>query len=264
MTAKTLMWMDLRTTFSGPDLCASLPLEYQTRRLRNVPHLLTAMQSSHVWAICFEYDILDARGLAALHEVQDRYLPPPILMLMERQARAIAKSAFRRYVWDYLVKPVSVPRLCSCLTRIERGEKPTEGDVSAQPCSASAAEGLFARSSLAPAASYVTQNYPEKLCQATAAKLCDLSPFQFSRAFKKTHGLTFRDYVVHVRIDQAAELLRQQRASVTEATFVVGFNDLSHFARMFRKRIGVSPSHYRTDHEPAQMQLFLPQETRRR
>ena len=264
MTAKTLLWMDLRTTFSGPDLFASLPHEYTTRRLRNVPDLLVALQSSHVWAICFEYDILDARGLAALQEVRDRYLPLPILMLMERQARAIAKSAFRRYVWDYLVKPVSVPHLCNCLTQIERGETPAVGNVFTQPSTVLAAEGLFARSSLAPAVSYVTQNYPEKLCQATAAKLCDLSPFQFSRAFKKAHGMTFRDYVVRVRIDQAAELLRQQRASVTEAAFVVGFNDLSHFARMFRRRIGVSPSHYRTDREPAQMQLFVPQETRRR
>ena len=46
----------------------------------------------------------------------------------------------------------------------------------------------------------------------------------------------FRDFVVRVRIQRAAELMRQPNVSVTEAAFGVGFNDLSYFARMFRRQ----------------------------
>ena len=222
------------------------------------------MQDWHPWAICIEYDILDARGLAAVLEVKDRYSPLPIVMLIERQARALAQSAFRRYVWDCLVKPVSVRHLCGCLTRIERGEKPDNEAGRSGFFAAIPAEPAGATGSLAPAVSYVTSNYSEKLCQATAAGLCDLSPFQFSRVFKKAHGVTFRDFVVRIRIARAAELLKQSRVTVTEAAFVVGFNDLSYFARMFRRQLGVSPSHYRSENEAGQMLLFPGPETPRR
>jgi AraC-like DNA-binding protein len=90
----------------------------------------------------------------------------------------------------------------------------------------------------------------------TAAKLCDLSPFQFSRHIKKDNGFTFRDFVVRVRIQRAAELMRQSKISVTDAAFGVGFNDLSYFARMFRRQLGVSPSHYRSNFAPEQLLLF--------
>jgi AraC-like DNA-binding protein len=104
----------------------------------------------------------------------------------------------------------------------------------------------------------VEKNYAEKLRMPEAARLCELSPFQFSRNFKKENGFTFRDFVVRVRIQRAAELIRQSKVSVTEAAFGVGFNDLSYFARMFRRQIGVCPSHYRTKHDPEQMLLFSP------
>lgn len=263
MTAKTLLWMDFRTTYSGPDLCASLPSPYKARRLRTVPDLLQAMQDWRPWAACFEYDVLDARGLEILLEVKDRHLPLPVVMLVERPTTTLAKSAFRRYVSDCLIKPVTVRRLCSCLTKIERSEKPAEELLPATTSAATIPEKSDAEGPLAAALSYVTTNYSEKLCQATAAKLCELSPFQFSRVFKKAHGVTFRDFVIRVRIARAAELLKQSRVSVTEAAFVVGFNDLSYFARMFRRQLGVSPSHYRSEIEPAQMFLFPQQNGRR-
>ena len=109
---------------------------------------------------------------------------------------------------------------------------------------------------LTPAVSYVATNYSEKLCQATAAKLCNLSPFQFSRNFKKEHGLTFRNFVVRMRIERAAELMARSKVSVTYAAFMVGFNDLSYFARMFRKQLGVTPSSYRLANERGQMPSF--------
>jgi AraC-like DNA-binding protein len=100
---------------------------------------------------------------------------------------------------------------------------------------------------------------------STVAKLCDLSRCQFSRNFKKEQGRTFRDFVVQTRIQRAAELMRQPNAiSVTEAAFGVGFNDLSYFSRMFRRQLGVTPSHYRrAEVEPSQLPLFDLRETKK-
>lgn len=266
MAARPILWVDLRTTLSEPDLCSSLPKAFNSQRLRHLPDLLRAVQNWCPWAVCFEYDVPDARGLAALTEVKDRHSSLPILMLTEQHAKTMANWAFRRCVWDYLVKPVSVRHLCNCLTSIDKAVPPPERP--AMPVASAAIPFLsgrpYAVGTLAPAVSYVASNYPEKLRLATAANLCDLSPFQFSRNFKKEHGFTFRDFVVRVRIQRAAELMKHSAVSVTEAAFVVGFNDLSYFARMFRRQLGVSPSHYRTESEPCQLPLFPPDESRRR
>lgn len=266
MAARPILWVDLRTTLSEPDLCSSLPKAFIAQRLRHLPDLLRAVQNWRPWAVCFEYDVPDARGLAALAEVKDHHASLPIVMLTDRHAKTMANWAFRRCVWDYLVKPVSVRHLCNCLTNIEKAVPPPER--SAMPPAAAAIPVLPGNpnvvGTLAPAVSYVAANYPEKLRLATAAKLCDLSPFQFSRNFKKEHGFTFRDFVVRVRIQRAAELMTQSTVSVTEAAFEVGFNDLSYFARMFRRQLGVSPSHYRTDNEPSQLLLFPPEQLRQR
>jgi len=234
--------------------------------LRHLPDLLQAVRDWRPWAACFEYDVPDARGLAALSEVKNYHSSLPIVMLTEQTATTLATWAFRRCVWEYLVKPVSVRHLCSCLTSIDKSVPPAAHPASSTPAANSSIDLLAGNSpsTLAPAVSYVTTNYPEKLRLATAAGLCDLSPFQFSRNFKKELGFTFRDFVVRVRIERAAELMKHSAASVTEAAFVVGFNDLSYFARMFRRQIGVSPSHYRSESEPSQLPLFPPEGTKKR
>jgi len=266
MAAQTILWVDLRTTLSEPDLCSSLPKAYGAQRLRHLPDLLRAVQNWRPWAVCFEYDVPDARGLAALVEVKNHHSSLPIVMLTEKHAKTLSNWAFRRCVWDYLVKPVSVRHLCNCLTSIDKAVPPAERPANRMPSANTAIDFLAVKGggTLAPAVSYVATNYPEKLRLATAARLCDLSPFQFSRNFKKEQGFTFRDFVVRVRIQRAAELMKYSSASVTEAAFVVGFNDLSYFARMFRRQLGVSPSRYRSESEPSQLLLFPPEEPRKR
>lgn len=263
MAARTILWVDLRTNPVEPDLCSSLPRAYGAQRLRHLPDLLRAVGYWNPWAVCFEYDIPDAPGLAALSEIKNHNSLLPIIMLTEKPAKPMFNWAFRRCVWDYLVKPVSVRHLCSCLTSINKAGPPMErpaGRIS--PIGAATASATIpilrqvAGGTLVPAVSYVAENHSEKLRLATAARLCDLSPFQFSRNFKNEHGVTFRDFVVRVRIQHAAELMKYSSASVTEAAFVVGFNDLSYFARMFRRQLGVSPSHYRRESEPTQLLLF--------
>lgn len=259
MTPRILLWLDLRTSVSEPDLCSSLPMPYCAQRLSRLTDLLSAVRNWCPWAICFECGFPDVRSLAVLSAVRERHAPVPVIMLTERLTKNLAGSVFRRYVWHHLVKPVSVERLCECLKRIERSEKAGQG--SGPPPSVPIIEqSRRPRTTLAPAVSYVATNYTGKLCQATAASLCHLSPFQFSRSFKKEHGVTFRDFVIKTRISRAAELMKQSRVSVTEAAFVVGFNDLSYFARMFRRQLGVSPSHYRSDAESGQLPLFPPDE----
>jgi two-component system, response regulator YesN len=273
VAARSILWADLRSSSGPSDLCGSLPKCYGAQRVTTIADVFDAIQKWLPWAVCFEYDHPDAPRLEALTETRRRYRSLPVVMVTERHSEALAAWALGCCVWDYLVKPLSVRRLCSCLTNLDRAVPPPSahrpaGAMPPVSSSITAVSGTARRhpnaSNLAPALSYVEANYSAKLRMGTAARLCELSPFQFSRNFKKENGVTFRDFVVRVRIQRAAELIRQSKISVTEAAFGVGFNDLSYFARMFRRQLGVCPSHYRSQRDGEQMLLFPPSDRLRR
>lgn len=259
MAARNVLWVDLRTCPLEPDLCSSLPKTYRSQRVNRISDILPAIRNWLPWAICFEYDTPEPRGLEALMDIKQRHSSLPIVMLTERHTGSLASWALRCCVWDYLVKPLSVRSLCNCLVAIDRRlsrSQPMSFPAKIPPAPQGLLQKPPAIGTLAPAVSYVEANYQEKIRLATAARLCRLSPFQFSRNFKRENGVTFRDFVVKLRVQRAAELIKDTHASVTEAAFVVGFNDLSYFARMFRKQFGVTPSHFRTESEPCQLPLF--------
>jgi len=266
MPAQTILWVDLRKSSSTPDLCGSLPASYCTQRLRDIRTLHQELEHSRPWAVCFEYDVPDIRGLAALVEVRMRHAALPVILLTEKLGKRIQSLVFRHCVWDHLVKPVPLRRLCDCLRSI--GKAPAPDDVAVTPAGATCTVVSDNRGNppaVAPALSYIASNYAEKLELSTAAKLCDLSRFQFSRTFKKEQGLTYRDFVIQTRIQRAAELMKRPTLSVTEAAFMAGFNDLSYFSRVFRRQLGVSPSQFRRrESEPTQLPLFPPDGLRHR
>jgi len=75
------------------------------------------------------------------------------------------------------------------------------------------------------------------------ARAAGTSRFHLSRVFKAATGKSPYQYLLHVRLDDAARSLRRGRR-VTDAALSAGFADLSRFARMFRARFGVAPSAY--------------------
>ena len=57
--------------------------------------------------------------------------------------------------------------------------------------------------------------------------------------------MTFQEYVVRRRMQEAMRLLKHPSAAVTDVCFAVGYTDLSYFTRTFRRYIGTSPSVYK-------------------
>ena len=72
-----------------------------------------------------------------------------------------------------------------------------------------------------------------------------LSSFHFLRVFNKVLGVTPHQYLVRARLRGAARLLADDRRSITDIAFDVGFGDLSNFVRSFHRAAGVSPRGFR-------------------
>jgi AraC family transcriptional regulator len=75
-----------------------------------------------------------------------------------------------------------------------------------------------------------------------------MSPYYFCRLFKRTTHLSPHQFVIRERIQQARQLLEEHRLSMVEIASNLGFSDQSHFARVFRSRLGITPKQYSRQH----------------
>lgn len=93
-------------------------------------------------------------------------------------------------------------------------------------------------------AAYVDSELAGPLSLDRLAAVAGLSPYHFARAFKGATGLTPHEFVTCRRMDRARRLLRSE--PVETAAGAVGFGNLSHFRRVFRRHTGLPPSAYRS------------------
>jgi AraC-like DNA-binding protein len=88
---------------------------------------------------------------------------------------------------------------------------------------------------------YLNTNYAEKIAVPQAAAMVGMSQSTFNRFFKQAAGMTFVDYLTHLRVTKARQLLRDQSLSIAEISNLVGFTDQSYFDKRFKEHFGKSP-----------------------
>jgi len=89
---------------------------------------------------------------------------------------------------------------------------------------------------------YIDKNFTQKISIEEISQIARLSPYYFCRLFKETTGKSFVDYTNSLRIEKAAELLKNSTLNITETALSCGFDDINYFSKLFRKYKGVSPS----------------------
>lgn len=92
---------------------------------------------------------------------------------------------------------------------------------------------------------YIAENADKPLPLAMLAKRVALSPFYFTRVFKKETGFTPHEYIIRVRVDLARFMLKTTDASIKEIAFRCGFGSECSFCTTFKKEVGVTPTLYR-------------------
>ena len=98
---------------------------------------------------------------------------------------------------------------------------------------------------IAKVCEYIEENIEEPIRLGDVAQLVSMSESAFSHFFKKKTNCTFIDYVTNLRIARACQLLSETTHTVAEICYTCGFNNLSNFIRIFKKKKGSTPQEYR-------------------
>lgn len=85
----------------------------------------------------------------------------------------------------------------------------------------------------------------EQLDLDTLAESVSLSKFHFIKKYKDLTGTTPINHFIHLKIEKACYLLDATTKPISEISFAVGYEDAYYFSRIFKKVMGISPSHYR-------------------
>jgi AraC-like DNA-binding protein len=94
---------------------------------------------------------------------------------------------------------------------------------------------------------HVRKNFQRPIPLEEIAAEVSMTIPAFCRYFKKLSGKTFTRFVNEFRIVHACKLLSEMPSSITDICFESGFNNFSHFNRLFKKITGKSPSDYRRE-----------------
>ena len=88
---------------------------------------------------------------------------------------------------------------------------------------------------------YIDHHFREPLSLKDLAEQVHLAPNYLSELFQRTTGMPFGVYLQDVRLRFALSILQSSSVSITEACYISGFSNLSHFTRAFKKKFGDSP-----------------------
>ena len=92
---------------------------------------------------------------------------------------------------------------------------------------------------------FIEQNYAEDISTAFLARLSHLSEGYFCHIFRETTGKSAKEYIAHLRIEKAIDLIKTTDMTILEIAMQCGFSDANYFARIFKKYKGFTPTSLR-------------------
>ncbi len=98
---------------------------------------------------------------------------------------------------------------------------------------------------ISSAIDYMENHFTENITIAKLSKISKMPETTFRRIFKKITGSSPIDYLIHIRIEKAAEIMRKKpELHVIDVCMSSGFDNCGYFARKFKNIIGITPIQY--------------------
>jgi two-component system, response regulator YesN len=217
---------------------------YEVRSATTGADALAKLCREPVDLVVLDHRLPDLTGLEVLSKVRSIRSNVPVVMLTGCGSEWICAAAFRLGCADYLPKPVSAVDLVASVQRILSPSL----ESSEFPCGGPILRDLSVPMSIPiqKAMGLIQQRYWDQISLSALARQVGMSKYRLSHRFREVLGVTFRAYLRRVRLERAKMLLTANHVSITEVAQDVGFGDLPHFDKAFKRYTGFTPSAYRS------------------
>jgi AraC-like DNA-binding protein len=95
---------------------------------------------------------------------------------------------------------------------------------------------------------HLNQNFHKNVTLDEVSKLVNMTPASFSRFFKQRTGISFIDSLLELRLGHSSRQLIDTTHSIAEIAYNCGFNNISNFNRLFKKKKGCTPKEFRENY----------------
>lgn len=252
-----LVWVEQLTVEGEADVPEFLVDNFHVRHCAAIEGLDAKVAESGIAAVFFEFDYPDRRRLAHFKEFKSKNPSIPVVMITLQHSESLAVWAYRNGALDYLIKPVDETELKNCVDRItriadlQRSQRNREAKQMNAPIPSDVPHNpRSTKDRLSPAIYYVQQHYSQKIYSDAMARLCDMSPANFSRMFRKTYDVTFQEFLLRYRVQQACRQFQGACGNIADVAYNVGFSDPSYFTRVFKRYVGMAPSEFSAANDP--------------
>jgi len=190
------------------------------RTARNIPEDLMECYTTNLF-------LLDLKG-------QEIQLPIPVINQIGIDPQLISlfheiQSQWLQQDFGYLLKVRGILCLilCQILNLLEHRQHFTKEDIR-----------------IKDSIQYMSQHYSEVITLHQMAELFHLHPAYYGNLFQKVTGVTFKQYLITLRLNCAENLLKSGEYSISEIAAQSGFSDIFYFSKLFKAKRGISPSAY--------------------
>lgn len=187
-------------------------------------------------------------GLSMIAAINSQFPDLEVSVLTGYRDFEYAKEAIRLGVTRFLLNPSSMDEIEEAITKM-CGNLKKKGITGASDSTAAAEEDVTESASssfiVKNAMHYIEENYTKKLTLSEVAEKTYVSQWHLSKLLNRHTGQSFSEILNHVRIEHAKELLKDPALRIGDVSEQVGFLDLAHFSRVFKKQEGISANEYR-------------------
>lgn len=186
-------------------------------------------------------------GLTMLASIKSQHDQMQVCILTGYRDFDYAQQAIRLGVTRFLLKPSKMEELVEAMDAMtshlkehlveEQQVEDSEGkDILDSP-----ANNFIVKNAL----KYIEENYREKLKLSDVADHAYVSQWHLSKLLNRQTGQSFSDILNNIRIEKAKVLLKEPSLRIGNIAEEVGFLDIAHFSRVFKKLTGISANEYR-------------------
>ena len=182
-------------------------------------------------------------GLSMLAGLRSEFPDLQVTVLTGYRDFTYAQEAIKLGVTRFLLKPSKMDEIHEALeamTQRLREDKTVEEEPVETPAQQSAGSFIVSQ-----ALNYMEKNYRQKLTLQGVADCCYVSQWHLSKLLNRHTGKSFYDILNTLRIREAKVLLEDPSLKIGDIGEMVGYVDNGHFARTFKKIVGMSANEYR-------------------